>query len=582
MMPQTPRSKVVIHNSSNLVVKNLGPLVVANPMLQNMEIRPIVDVHCPPDPRMKVSTGQIIHAMAANRLCSPAPLLHVAEWAHDSGAELLLGISAADLTDDKLGRALDALFEKRWEILADVALHVASTFSVDLSKVHYDPTSFHFTGEYDNQSPSASLVPELRPFKIEYGRHALPGSHTKEAQVGVDLANDPKGPLPFFYHTADGSANGHQAVAKNLQHLLKFLKPKKLMMVTDRGCFSTGYAFKIRDAKFHFISSVTREQEHKTIYDEKRPVMREASFLSIKEKKKRLSGKPEATWERYYIGEVPYTLRDGKQAMRLRMLFVFSTADQKVTRSERARHTARIQQELESIKASVDKGYIQECKQVEKRLTKVFGNKQAQNYFEYSVRELASEELRSVPAKGKGKRMPCLKFTYQYLPDRAEADEKYDGLSVLLTNLPQKAHATEAIFTEYKAQHHIETSHHQWKAPIRLRPLFLKKPSRLESLVFVQFLSLMAFYLLQRQYRQAKGDNCRTTGETILCRFATFPVGIQFTDDVAHVTLFPCKATQQQTLSLLGYENLDSQIRKHLSHSLNDPFPTSREDIYQI
>ena len=226
--------------------------------------------------------------------------MHVGGWAQCSGAEFLLGSPADALNDDRLARALDTIFCKRWNILADVALHVSEHFDVSLSKVHYDPTSFHFTGEYDEQSPSPSLLPELKPFKIEVGRHARPGHHVKEAQVGVNLANDGKGPVPFFYHSADGGANGHKAVAKNLQHLLKYLRPKRLLMVTDRGCFSAGHAVRlVRQCHFDFISSLTWKDEFAELYDTKKPRMEESSFLSIKEERKRISCKPGETWERY-------------------------------------------------------------------------------------------------------------------------------------------------------------------------------------------------------------------------------------------------------------------------------------------
>ena len=147
-------------------VRNLGPLVLANPMLKQMRIKEIVDEHCPADVRLEIPVGQVIHALTANRLCSPQPLMHVAGWAHASGAELLWGIPAETLNDDRLGRALDAVFAKRWNILADVALHVCSRFHVDLYKVHYDTTSVHFTGAYDHPAagvPDSATVPKIAP-----------------------------------------------------------------------------------------------------------------------------------------------------------------------------------------------------------------------------------------------------------------------------------------------------------------------------------------------------------------------------------------------------------------------------------
>ena len=257
-MARRQRVPVYVQNASDLLVKNLGPLVLINPLLECMQIKGIVNEHCPADPRLEVPIGDVIHALVANRICSPQPLLHVAEWAEFTGAEFILGIDSMALNDDRLARALDSVFLKRWNILADVAMHVAETFDIDLKKLHYDPTSFHFMGEYDPPSEDPAILPELRPFQIEVSRHSRPGQVRKEAQVGVNLANDGKGPVPIFYHSANGSDNGHLAVAKNLQHLLTHLKPKRLLLIHDRGCFSASHAVKIvQDHHFQFISSVT-------------------------------------------------------------------------------------------------------------------------------------------------------------------------------------------------------------------------------------------------------------------------------------------------------------------------------------
>ena len=212
-MKQRETVPVKLQADSDFRSKNLGPLVLVNPILERMALRRIVNLHCPPDPRLEVPVGDVIQVLAANRLSSPQPLYQVGEWAECSGAEFLLGVPAELLNDDRLARALDAVFPERWNILGEVALHVAKEFDVSLAQVHYDPTSFHFTGEYDEQSPDPSLLPIVQPFRIEVGRHAQPGNRIKEAQVGVNVANDGKGPLPFFYHSADGGANGHTAVA---------------------------------------------------------------------------------------------------------------------------------------------------------------------------------------------------------------------------------------------------------------------------------------------------------------------------------------------------------------------------------
>jgi len=573
------RLPVTVEQTEELQVRNVGPLVLANPLLRQMRVAEIVNRHCPPDVRLEVPVGEIIHALAANRLCSPQPLMHVAAWAHASGAELLLGTPAAALNDDRLGRALDAVFPRRWDILAEVALHVCARFGVDLWKVHYDTTSFHFTGAYDHQSRDPAMVPDIAPFRIEPGRHARPGQDFKEAHVGVDLANDGRGPVPFFYHTADGSANDHTATAKNLQHLLKYVRPKRLLYIADRGCFSFGQAAELAAKGFYFLYSVPWSKELAARYRERKPRMQEASFLSLAERVKRDHGQPEEQWERYFVGEIPHTLGDPQRSLRVRLVYVHSTADEKTCRAMREKYTGKIGGELEKIQRGVDSGRLREPQEVHKRVLQAYGRKEAQKYFAYEVRPLTPQEKESLPRPPRGHARAMLKFGYRYDAAKAQEDAQFDGVSAMLTNLPRQSHSTDEVFTDFKEQHHIETSHHQWKAPIRLRPLFLKKIERLESLIFVQFLALMCFYLVQRCYRIRKGGPCRTTGETLLRRFAQCPLAFRCQNGSIQVMVNRLLPRQEKTLSILELLSVSEQLQPFVSAGIDDPILDQQPDL---
>jgi hypothetical protein len=579
MQRQRVRLPVKVEQTEQFSVRNIGPLALANPLLTQMRIKQIVNQICPPDVRLEVPVGDVIHALVANRLCSPQPLMHVAAWAHASGAELVLGTPAASLNDDRLGRALDAVFANRWNILAEVALYVSSRFQVDLAKVHYDTTSFHFTGAYDHQSPDPALVPEIAPFRIERGRHAGPGRDIKEAQVGVDLANDGNGPLPFFYHTADGSANDHIATAKNLQHLLRYIRPKRLLYIADRGCFSAGQAIELSHKGFHFLYSVPWSEQLATLYRERKPPMKEASFLSLVEKRKRDLSRPPQLWEHYYVGEIPYAISEKKRSLPVRLVYVHSTADEKTCRAMRQKYTEAIQRELQKVSRSVQAGRLKEVQDVHKWILKDYGRKSAQKYFSYEVSVLAPEQQQALPPPSRGHARAMLNFSYHYMEARAIEDSYSDGVYAMVTNLPHDSYSTDAVFTCFKEQHHIETSHHQWKAPIRLRPLFLKKVKRLESLVFVQFLALMCFYLLQRRYRLGKGARCRTTGETLLRRFAHCPLALRYQADSIEVIVGHLLPRQQETLKILGLPPLAEQIQPSVTFGLEDRALDQQPDL---
>jgi hypothetical protein len=117
------------------------------PLIERMNVIPIINQHCPADPQAEYDYGRTLSLLMAARLYSPMGLSNVAQWAKESGADILWGIPPEKLNDDRLGRAIDALFEQRHSILAHLALHVAREFNAPLQEIHYDPTHLLFTGE---------------------------------------------------------------------------------------------------------------------------------------------------------------------------------------------------------------------------------------------------------------------------------------------------------------------------------------------------------------------------------------------------------------------------------------------------
>jgi hypothetical protein len=82
------------------------------------------------------------------------PIYRAQETVHSFAAGMF-GVAGEDLdslSDDRLGRALDRLFEAdRAALLTEVVLAVAKRFSVQLERLHNDSTSISFCGPYRDQ-----------------------------------------------------------------------------------------------------------------------------------------------------------------------------------------------------------------------------------------------------------------------------------------------------------------------------------------------------------------------------------------------------------------------------------------------
>jgi uncharacterized protein DUF4277 len=115
----------------------------------------IVDRACPVRQVARVTHGQVIEALVANRLTSPRPLLRVQDWAREWAVEEVLGIPADALNDDRIGRALDALAAELDQVIGSVGAQAIATFGIEVARLRWDMTSISLLGAYDD--PQAGL-----------------------------------------------------------------------------------------------------------------------------------------------------------------------------------------------------------------------------------------------------------------------------------------------------------------------------------------------------------------------------------------------------------------------------------------
>ncbi|MDI6704338.1 MAG: DUF4277 domain-containing protein [bacterium] len=237
--------------------KVIGSLALLKPFMEKMGIREIIDRTCPADPQKLLSHGVVIELMGANRLLSPSPLYAVEDWAYQSGVEEVYKIDPGLLNDDRLGDTLDAIHEYIPVLKGEISLEVAKRFQIGLEHIHWDLTSFYFEGDYENQ--------EEQYIKIVYAKTKKSEMARKSAKIGINIANDGKGPVPIFYEPLDGNATGFEATIENMENLKKHLKLDRLIRINDRGCFSEKIVAKTRRMGFHLISSIAWSPTYESI-----------------------------------------------------------------------------------------------------------------------------------------------------------------------------------------------------------------------------------------------------------------------------------------------------------------------------
>lgn len=557
-------------NQSSFEGRSFGPLAVIVPLIERMQLESIIDRHIPADDQAEFSYGRILSLLVAARLFSPRALIRIPEWAVETGAEFLWGIPEEKLNDDRLGRALDAFFEQRHSVLAEAALFASREFKVPLNEVHYDPTHILFRGAYEGATARDPVIDgtTIRSNDSLYPAHITKGRATDDAprgslmvHVGLCTHVDEYGPLPFFGHTVDGNQNGRTAVAEQLALLQKHLPIPRLTMISDRGTFSSGHLLRLEDAGSHALCSAPWD-EFRPLFDQHRSELtwKKASYLSLEQQRRRAS-ESDLPREHYELAVLRHELPDeaSKRRIPCRVIFIFSTADQKVVRKQRQKQIEKLREGLEQIRKSVAfgrRGTDQAA--VTRRIARLFGTKEAARYFQWQLQPLSPARQKQLPPPIRGCKRPVHLFTFTFDEAAVKRDELYDGYSALVTTVPRGEASADELFTRFKQQNYSEKVNAEFKGPLAVRPVFLHSPHRVEALVFLMMLTLMLYYLLQRLYRQsvppkAPAAEKRTTTKTILRAFTSYLLVIQETR--IGLLVQPTRLTfrQREILRRLGF-----------------------------
>ncbi len=151
-MEQVPRPGVVV---------GAGPILRA--VADRIGLVPVIDQAVAWDAeRCRLSPGERIFALILNLLTDRQPLYQVTDAFRLTDVPLLLGpgVTAADLTDDALGRALDKLAAAgAAAVFSAVAARAYAVEAIDRGGMHFDTTSRSLYGDYPTADGARGVTP---------------------------------------------------------------------------------------------------------------------------------------------------------------------------------------------------------------------------------------------------------------------------------------------------------------------------------------------------------------------------------------------------------------------------------------
>ncbi|WP_413797811.1 IS1634 family transposase [Streptomyces iranensis] len=471
-----------------MVEKRLGALPVAAGFLRRLDVAGIVDEVCPGGASAHLSHGQVIEALVANRLTSPAPLVRVGDWARTWAVEEVFGIEPDLLNDDRLARALDAIAPALEQIAGTVGARAIAEFGIEVSRLHWDMTSMSVHGAYpaDDQDEQYPV--------ISYGHPKDRRVDLKQVQAGLAVSAD--GGIPVHARVFGGGVAEVSQVVGAMKDLRAMAGERKFWMIADSKLVSYPNVTALLAAGVDFIAPVPAAQ----VKDEVYAALDLTQAQLVDWVPERDESKPAGEREAYRVLEDIHTLagpRKRDPVHRLRRILIHSTAVAAGQRRARQKRLAGAREEMDKLAGAAGGRHYKTREKVIARAGVIAAKRRVTACLRWTI----TTDEHGTPT-----------LAWHFDQDVLNAEAAVDGWYALLTSIPADQADPAQVLIHYKGQGTVERRYHDFKGPLAVAPVFVQHNRRVAALIQVICLALLVFCLIERQVRRALGPEQTMTG----------------------------------------------------------------------
>lgn len=508
------------------VRRDVGALLLASHFLAELDVVGAIDRLLPRSARSVLSVGEVAAALIASRLCSPSPLYDVAGWASGAAVHELLGIPAALLNDDRLGRALETLAVYAESVRGLLAARAIERFGVDAGRLHVDLTTLRVAGAYED----SALVAKGWGADRRVARQVRVLQATTADGVSLYARPDP------------GNAAELTLIGQALERLRALTGPGGLV-VCDSACGHPKTLAQIAAADLRFVVALRASTgfRERFLADVGHDALTELGYVAARERRL----EPEQrTRYRGALRDWQITDPQTGQPLALRVAYIHSSEEAREVAAARERALQKAEAALQRVTRGLGGRYYKTKKQVDNR-----------------VAQILTRQLNGLLTIRTAIRNARPTLTYARDEQAIRAAAATDGIYALATNLPGHLTAT-TVLTLYKDQQIVERRHRDAKQTLKVRPIFLHNDDRIHALTSLVGIALLIFGLIESQTRHAldpdeqlpgllpEGRAALPTGRNILAAFQ----GLGLTYTPQGIALDRLTHTQQRILELLDIQ----------------------------
>jgi transposase len=445
---------------------HLGALPMLYTVLTELQVEETVNRYSPTQSKLKHGTVALV--LVLNRLHAPRALWRVADWLGQAALVKVLQVDANKFKKDRLARTLDVIAPHTQEIWQAVVSRAIDRYNIDLSVIYYDLTAFIMHGEYKKS--------EL----VQYGfAHNTP-SNKQKVKAGLNTAAD--GNVPLDYLGLAGNKADKATVEENMKRLAALLKQHghplhEVLVVGDRAMLDDRLALLYDEKGLRYLAGLAAQKKvHRQLLE----LTTEAELhrYPLDEQRGRYGhwGRPVSLFFEHEEQEVSH-----------RGLVVLSGPMRFARYRSRAQQFRALWQAFRQIQTKADAG------QARYRTPQ-----QVQVRAETQCRKSKVGSLVTVEAKQEGNRIV---LRWQVKIKELRQTMQQDGRYLIATNDPTLS--PTRMFELYRAKDGVEKDFRICKSQLKVSPLYLHKDERIQSMLLLNMLALLAYTIVERQARQS-------------------------------------------------------------------------------
>ena len=390
--------------------------------------------------------------------------------------------------DDHLADSLDALYDFGLGNLETlITKHMISEFNIQTKTCHNDTTSASVYGNCDKNRTDTGI-------KIGYGFSKKHRDDLKQFVWSLSVSNDAA--FPLFQEAYSGNTADVTTYVKQWHNLIDLLGYHDFLYVADSKLVSKPNMAHIHDNDGFFVAPLPMYESYKTAYNEALANHDREVIAPYKEQINRGF-------------EVPFTFCHEDKEYFFRMVVIYDPG--LFARKQRTiiDRLEKVVDAFLTLETKLNKRKLKTRENINKACISILKEHKSLEFFEYTINNdpVVTWKNKHKGRPPKGQEPERIEITKDHFSIELKLNEDAVeealfacGYYPLVTNKPDLS--IEELMLSHKGQYKSELINRRAKSELKLEPIYLQTPERIEAMLFLFKIALQLTVLIERTARK--------------------------------------------------------------------------------